>query len=645
MKVGDYVMYIGWNPDYNGKTGVIERLGHPEVDGHALIRFDQIIDKSRHAWWPLSQLKKIYTFDDLKFEEHPDFKSAEYDEFLKRQGRRKPDNLAEVANMTFDNGYSISVLFGVAFYSNGKDTYEIMCLDPNGNVLFKDEWGDEVLGNITSEEVTGWMIRLQKMTYQKRVFTAEDPYGEEEWDVNEGILEAKDVKVGDIVIYDPDLKPEKPHQVGCEASVVDINDKGVCKISFLDDNDTHYCHCDYLRWTGKKITDRRFTAEDPYGEEEWETNESAQVIKILYLDTLFDKYRLHINKLDLIAEELRKDVGNRVKPYAYFGNDRSNVKDIFEHWGYRILKDVSVKNNLVIYIGLEGVGDLIASDTLILHIKERVISDSDPYGEEEWEDTNEMRRGKFTPADHVIREINTIGLLQDITINYGRQHGEAPFGEQVWNEFTEYLRRRLLGKVCSFPVLGKNSKGEPEVHGAGHWTIDDIYLDDNFKVHFVGHGRNSDEKHDVILHIGKSITDVIYYEDKMIMSPEDPYGEEEWELESKLYESVRNLNIGDRVMYSPYNCEGTVVWKADDYSNEYMIEFDTPQPFAHNGKRGNAYEYGEFDPAYNDNRYYYAYGNTLYLIEGETPGKVRWYRKGKLHNESMITSFRAFRNL
>lgn len=66
------------------------------------------------------------TFDDLVFEPHPI--KLNFDRI--HAGESVDPSLEEMYNarwavMDFPNGYGISVLFGIMFYSNGRDTYEV----------------------------------------------------------------------------------------------------------------------------------------------------------------------------------------------------------------------------------------------------------------------------------------------------------------------------------------------------------------------------------------------------------------------------------------------------------------------------------------------------------------------------------------
>lgn len=94
-------------------------------------------------------MDKLKTFDDLVFME---FDGEWY------------------ARMDFSNGWGISVVLGKRHYSNGVDTYEIGILRGEDlsypNPIYDY---DSVEGNLTREEVTDAMIKLQKAK-DKRLF-------------------------------------------------------------------------------------------------------------------------------------------------------------------------------------------------------------------------------------------------------------------------------------------------------------------------------------------------------------------------------------------------------------------------------------------------------------------------------------------
>ena len=49
FEVGDYVKYIGWNPDYSGLNGTIKKVDN---NSHVLMKFDD----GRNLWAPFKQL-------------------------------------------------------------------------------------------------------------------------------------------------------------------------------------------------------------------------------------------------------------------------------------------------------------------------------------------------------------------------------------------------------------------------------------------------------------------------------------------------------------------------------------------------------------------------------------------------------------
>jgi len=63
----------------------------------------------------------------------------------------------------FDNGYGISVVIGRIFYSNGVDTYEVAGIKPDGDLIGLPDWGDDVQGHLTEEEVSEVMAKFEAM--------------------------------------------------------------------------------------------------------------------------------------------------------------------------------------------------------------------------------------------------------------------------------------------------------------------------------------------------------------------------------------------------------------------------------------------------------------------------------------------------
>jgi hypothetical protein len=247
-----------------------------------------------------------------------------------------------------------------------------------------------------------------------------------------------------------------------------------------------------------------------------------------------------------------------------------------------------------------------------------------------WKNENkiyEMRRSNMSD-DTIIKKINPKGFLIRIMVVLAANRGN--------NVLVNYLKHHLLGKVTSFESLYRDDKGINQVARAGHWWIDDIYLDENKQVHMVGHGfyQTADNKYDVILYLKSDIE----YEDKRITSDLDPYGEEDWN-DDYMNESLNmdDIFIGMRVRcvddYKAKNKIGTVV-SYDIDSDNAGIEFDD-QIDGHNCG-GDAKEgHGWYVELYN-----------LEPLEEDKPIRVRWYKNGKLVKDNfMIKSFHVFRNL
>jgi len=85
------------------------------------------------------------TFNDLEFEPH----------FSMLGGGLR-------AEMSFENNYGVSVLFGTLFYSNGVDTYEVAILK-DGEITYDTDITDDVLGHLSEDEVTEVMKKVQEL--------------------------------------------------------------------------------------------------------------------------------------------------------------------------------------------------------------------------------------------------------------------------------------------------------------------------------------------------------------------------------------------------------------------------------------------------------------------------------------------------
>ena len=101
-------------------------------------------------------MESIKTFKDLKFETHPILLDA------KSQGTKEIFANSKHAVMEFENGYSVSVIFGERFYSNGIDTYEVAILK-DGILCYETYITDYVVAYISEEGVTEIMRKVQEL--------------------------------------------------------------------------------------------------------------------------------------------------------------------------------------------------------------------------------------------------------------------------------------------------------------------------------------------------------------------------------------------------------------------------------------------------------------------------------------------------
>lgn len=144
---------------------------------------------------------------------------------------------------------------------------------------------------------------------------------------------------------------------------------------------------------------RVYSNDDPYGEEDWNDENLTEnvkldnVIKIVRLDTLYEKYKFHINKYKYIEEELSQYVGMYVKLKAWF-SDPNHLNDLLltntKKIEYLSLESVYSKytdtEHPMVFIDVGGHRGFPVNDSLVMYVREslRTITPEDPYGEEDW---------------------------------------------------------------------------------------------------------------------------------------------------------------------------------------------------------------------------------------------------------------------
>jgi len=81
--------------------------------------------------------------------------------------KHHPNDLGgKQAKLFFENGYGVSIVFGILFYSNGIDTYEVAVLKgdkDNWKITYNTPITDDVLGYLTMDEVQEVIDRVEKL--------------------------------------------------------------------------------------------------------------------------------------------------------------------------------------------------------------------------------------------------------------------------------------------------------------------------------------------------------------------------------------------------------------------------------------------------------------------------------------------------
>ena len=84
------------------------------------------------------------TFKDLAFKQHPAMDGI-------------------IARITFDNGYGASVVRHEYSYGGKDGLYELAVLDKNGELTYDTPITDDVIGYLTTQEVTDILENIQKL--------------------------------------------------------------------------------------------------------------------------------------------------------------------------------------------------------------------------------------------------------------------------------------------------------------------------------------------------------------------------------------------------------------------------------------------------------------------------------------------------
>jgi len=108
-----------------------------------------IIELGKVTGQPISKLNQILsldykTFDDINFEKHEELGGV-------------------VGRIIFENGFGASVVSHIMSYGGKLGLYELAVLDKNEELTYDTPVTNDVLGHLTPEEVTNYLIKIQEL--------------------------------------------------------------------------------------------------------------------------------------------------------------------------------------------------------------------------------------------------------------------------------------------------------------------------------------------------------------------------------------------------------------------------------------------------------------------------------------------------
>jgi hypothetical protein len=117
-----------------------------------LMKFYQengILELNKVTGQSISKLNQILgldykTFEDINFERNEDLDGV-------------------VGRIMFDNGYGASVVRHIMSYGGKLGLYELAILDKEGDLTYDTPVTNDVIGYLTPEEVTNYLIKIQEL--------------------------------------------------------------------------------------------------------------------------------------------------------------------------------------------------------------------------------------------------------------------------------------------------------------------------------------------------------------------------------------------------------------------------------------------------------------------------------------------------
>jgi len=319
-----------------------------------------------------------------------------------------------------------------------------------------------------------------------------DPYGEEDWDVNESVDKSRLLKTlkHSIITYynredceniartlhDLDFSVYDYYHVGDDWSgwsgfVFKSNGDGGFFVQSKRDNDKKIItYKGLLDLIENKEKPRVFNEMDPYGEEDWDVNEDIDISRFYKKErSLIDGneyYFLNLKNMcgdyyyylleEKGADELKKDIEKLLlgKDIKFITDDLRQIRVTVD--SIDLKREYNILWEFVVYIN--GVKAFLPR--LVQVIGERVYTADDPYGEEVWEakkSTDVELRGidgkEPTDSNHCV------SVLMDQTMN-----------EEKRQHIIDLINWNCIGKKLLFinDKNGQNIKKERYIKGA-YW--------------------------------------------------------------------------------------------------------------------------------------------------------------------------------
>ena len=412
-------------------------------------------------------------------------------------------------------------------FIEGFELDDVFLNPKNSKIYFVNVNGDKMSVDINSP--------ITK--YKKRLFTPEDPYGEEDWDdinesknkieftIKEIIKLLRGVKmnnISDVInalnntfkenkLYLFDKKENKYLISGSKSYFYFIPEPYVNKtlhINFDDGGEIKAVHIKEKDFDNFVISNyKRINNElDPYGEEDWdEMNESSiEKEECVDLRDVVRNPKLLLNKL--------------VRFYTYALDNRTEImitgviKNLTVADG-KVKATISNGNEYYLFYSRDSI--FIIDDPIREREREREIEkirlkylDIDPYGEEDWE---EMSENMTYNKDIKYKIINSLSSqeFKDISLN------------ELNDKFTGWIAMSPSLKEYLMHII--------------RWTNKKSFLYDSYYYQNVLNICGREDSYGGL--IGNENIDKIEFYYNRKYSELDPYGEEDWENENKIYEN------------------------------------------------------------------------------------------------------------